>query len=191
MRKVTYSMSMSADGYIVGPDGNFAWSPPDEEIFTLATDEVRTAGVHLLGRRLYESMLYWETVDQNDSLDFSTRDFAALWRALPKIVFSTTLTGVQGNARLATSPLAEEIERLRAEPADGDIAIGGATLAADVADLGLIDEYRIRVYPLLVGGGTPFFAHRQRRENLELLESRTLASNVVYLRYRVARERPS
>ncbi len=187
MRKVTYSMTMSADGYIVGPDGNFAWSPPDEEIFTLATDEVRTAGVHLLGRRLYESMLYWETVDQNDSLDFSTRDFAALWRALPKIVFSTTLTDVQGNARLATRPLAEEIERLRAEPADGDIAIGGATLAADIADLGLIDEYRIRVYPLLVGGGTPFFAHRQRRENLELLESRTLASNVVYLRYRVAR----
>ncbi|MBB5868244.1 dihydrofolate reductase [Allocatelliglobosispora scoriae] len=187
MRSVTYSMTMSLDGYIVGPDGTFNWMAPDQEIFDLATDEVRGAGVHLLGRRLYESMLYWETVDQSPSLDFSTLDFAAIWKALPKVVFSTTLSAVQGNARLASGGLAEEIERLRADPAQSDIAIGGATLAAEAAALGLIDEYRIRVVPVLVGGGTPFFARDEHRVDLDLVESRTLASKVVYLRYRVVR----
>ena len=187
MRRVTYSMSMSLDGYIVGPDGSFDWTPPDEEIFRLATDEVREAGVHLLGRRLYESMLYWETTDQAPTLDFSTLEFAAIWKALPKVVFSTKLSAVQGNARLASGGLAEEIERLRAEPAEGDIAIGGATLAAEAATLGLIDEYRVRVYPVLVGGGIPFFAQRGQRVDLELVENRTLRSRVVYVRYRVAR----
>jgi dihydrofolate reductase len=132
-------------------------------------------------------MLYWETADQNPSLDYSTLEFAAIWKALPKVVFSTTLSAVQGNARLASGGLAEEIERLRAEPGNGDIAIGGATLAAEAAGLGLIDEYRARVYPVLVGGGIGFFAQRERRVNLELVESRTFSSSVVYLRYRVAR----
>ena len=187
MRSVTYSMSLSLDGYIVGPDGGFNWSVPDEEVFRLATDEVRGAGVHLLGRRLYESMLYWETVDQSPSIDFSTVEFAQLWRALPKVVFSTTLSEVQGNARLAAGGLAEEIERLRAEPGEGDIAIGGATLAAQAAELGLIDEYRARVYPVLVGGGIPFFPQDERRVDLELAETRAFDAQIVYLRYRVAR----
>jgi dihydrofolate reductase len=187
MRSVTYSMAMSLDGYVVGPDGSFDWTPPDEEVFDLATDEVRKVGVHLLGRRLYETMLYWETAEQNPSLDYSTREFAAIWRALPKVVFSTTLSAVQGNARLASGGLEEEIERLRGEAAEGDIAIGGATLAAEAAALGLIDEYRVRVCPVLVGGGRPFFPHREDRVNLELVESRTFNSKVVYLRYRVAR----
>lgn len=187
MRSVTYSMAVSLDGYIVGPDGGFDWGAPDEEVFRLATDEVRGVGVHLMGRRLYETMLYWETVDQNPSLDFSTLEFAAIWKPLPKVVFSTTLSEVQGNARLASGGLAEEIERLRAEPGEGDIAIGGATLAAEAAELGLIDEYRARVYPVLVGGGIPFFPQRERRVDLELVETRTFSSKVVYLRYRVAR----
>ncbi|MER6015857.1 dihydrofolate reductase family protein [Streptomyces bluensis] len=187
MRSVTYSMGVSLDGYIVGPDGGFGWTAPDEEVFRLATDEVRKAGVHLLGRRLYETMLYWETTDQNPSLDFSTLEFAAIWKALPKVVFSTTLSAVQGHARLASGGLAEEIERLRAEPGEGDIAIGGATLAAEAAALDLIDEYRARVYPVLVGGGISFFPQRERQVDLELVETRTFNSRVVYLRYRVAR----
>jgi len=187
MRSVTYSMSVSLDGYIVGPDGDFDWTAPDEEVFRLATDEVREVGVHLLGRRLYETMLYWETADQNPSLDYSTLEFAAIWKPLPKVVFSTTLSAVQGNARLASGGLAEEIERLRAEPGEGEIAIGGATLAAEAAALGLIDEYRTMVYPVLVGGGIPFFPRRERRVDLELVETRTFSSRVVYLRYRVAR----
>src|SRR6186997_2850575 len=154
MRSVTYSMGASLDGYIVGPDGGFDWTPPDAEVFRSWIDEIREVGVHLLGRRLYETMLYWETVDQ-DSLDDAQLEWAAIWKPLPKVVFSATLSAVQGTARLASGGLAEEIERLRAEPGEGDIAIGGATLAAEAAALGLIDEYRARVYPVLVGGGTP------------------------------------
>jgi dihydrofolate reductase len=188
MRRVTYSMGVSLDGYIVGPDGGFNWSAPDEEDFRFVTDEIREVGVHLLGRRLYETMLYWETADQDPSLDRSMLEWAALWKPLPKVVFSTTLSAVQGNARLASAGLAEEVERLRAESEEGNIALGGAMLAAEAAALGLIDEYRARVYPLLVGGGIPFFPQRERRVDLELIETRTFSSRVVYLRYRVVRE---
>ena len=187
MRSVTYSMSVSLDGYIVGPDGGFDWPALDEEVFRFWIDEIREVGVHLLGRRLYETMLYWETADQDPSLDDAELEWAALWKPLPKVVFSTTLSAVQGNARLASGGLAEEIERLRAEPGEGDIAIGGATLAAEAAALGLIDEYRAMVYPVLVGGGSPFFPRRERRVDLELVETRTFSSRVVYLRYRVTR----
>jgi dihydrofolate reductase len=187
MRSVTYSMGASLDGYIVDPDGNFDWGVPDEEVFRFWIDEIREVGVHLLGRRLYETMLYWETADQDRALDDSELEWAALWKPLPKVVFSTTLSAVQGNARLASGGLAEEIERLRAEPGEGDIAIGGATLAAEAAALGLIDEFRVIVYPVLVGGGIPFFPQRERRVDLELVETRTFSSGVVYLHYRVAR----
>ena len=187
MRSVTYSMGVSLDGYIVGPDGDFDWTAPDEEVFRFVTDEIREVGVHLLGRRLYETMLYWETADQDPSLDDSMLEWAAIWKPLPKVVFSTTLSAVQGNARLASGGLAEEIERLRAEPGEGDIAIGGATLAAEALALGLVDEYRIRVCPVVVGGGTPFFPRDGRRVDLDLVETRTFDSTVVYLRYRVAR----
>jgi len=187
MRRVTYSMGVSLDGYIVGPDGGFDWTVPDKEVFRFWIDEIREAGVHLLGRKLYETMLYWETADQDPPLDDAELEWAGLWKPLPKVVFSTTLSAVQGNARLASRGLAEEIERLRAEPGEGDIAIGGATLAAEAAASGLIDEYRTMVYPVLVGGGIPFFPQRERRVDLELVETRTFSSGVVYLRYRVAR----
>jgi dihydrofolate reductase len=185
MRSVTFSMSMSLDGYIVGPDGGFDWTAPVEDVFRFWIDEIREVGVHLLGRRLYETMLYWETADQDPSLGDAELEWAALWNPLPKVVFSTTLSAVEGSARLASGGLAEEIERMRAEPGQGDIAIGGATLAAGVAELGLIDEYRVMVYPVLVGGGTPFFPRHERRVDLELVETRTFDSKVVYLRYRV------
>jgi dihydrofolate reductase len=187
MRSVTYSMGVSLDGYIVGPDGDITAPPPDEEVWRLVIDEIRAVGVHLMGRRLYETMLYWETADQDPALDDKELEWTALWKPLPKVVFSTTLSAVQGTARLASGGLAEEIERLRAEPGEGDIAIGGATLAAEAAALDLIDEYRIRVYPMLDGGGIPYFPQRERRVDLELVETRTFSSGVVYLRYRVPR----
>ena len=102
MRSVTYSMGVSLDGYIVGPDGGFGWAAPDEEVFRFVTDEIRQVGIHLLGRRLYETMLYWETADQDPSLDDSMLEWAAIWKPLPKVVFSTTLPAVQGHARLAS-----------------------------------------------------------------------------------------
>ena len=187
MRSVTYSMGISLDGYIVGPAGEITSEAPDEEVWRLVMDEIRGVGVHLMGRRLYETMLYWETADQEQSLDDVELEWAALWKPLPKVVFSRTLSAVEGNARLASSGLAEEIERLRAEPGEGDIAIGGATLAAEAAALGLIDEYRVIVYPVLVGGGISYFPQGDRRVNLDLVETRTFSSRVVYLRYRVAR----
>ena len=187
MRSVTYSMGVSLDGYIVGPDGDITSWAPDEEVWKFVMDEIREVDVHLMGRRLYETMLYWEIGDQEASFDDAEREWAALWRPLPKVVFSTTLSAVQGNARLAAGGLAEEIARLRAEPGEGDIAIGGATLAAEAAALGLIDEYRARVYPVLVGGGIPYFPRAERRVDLELVESRTFSSSVVYLRHRVVR----
>jgi dihydrofolate reductase len=187
MRSLTYSMSMSLDGYIVGPDGGFDWPGFSKDVFRFWIDDIREVGVHLLGRRLYETMLYWETADQDRSLDDAELEWSALWKPLPKVVFSTTLSEVQGNARLASGGLAEEIERLRAEPGEGEIAIGGATLAAEAAALGLIDEYRAMVYPVLVGGGISFFPQHERRVDLELVETRTFSSRVVYLHYRVAR----
>jgi dihydrofolate reductase len=187
MRSVIYSMGVSLDGYIVGPDGRFDWTPPDQEVFRFITDQTRELAAYVLGRRLYETMLYWETADQDPSLDDDALRWAAIWKPLPKVVFSTTLSAVEGNARLATGSLVEEIDRLRGEPADGDIAIGGATLAGEAARLGLIDEYRPRVHPVLVGGGIPFYPQSERRVDLELVESRPFASQTVYLRYRVAR----
>ena len=187
MRSVTYSMGASLDGYIVGPGGEITAPPPDEEVWRSVTDEIREVGVHLMGRRLYETMLYWETADQDPTLDDSMLEWAAIWKPLPKVVFSTTLSAVQGTARLVSGGLAEEIERLRAEPGEGHIAIGGATLAAEGAALGLIDEYQAMVYPVLVGGGIPYFPRDERRVDLELVETRTFSSSVVYLRYRVAR----
>ncbi|WP_242910510.1 dihydrofolate reductase family protein [Actinomadura terrae] len=187
MRDVTYSMNVSLDGYIAGPDGGFDWGAPSAEVFRSWIDEIRGVGVHLLGRRLYETMLYWETAEQEESLDEAQLEWAALWNPLPKVVFSTTLSEVRGNARLASGGPAEEIARLRAEPGEGDIAIGGATLAAAAAAADLIDEYRVRVYPVLVGGGVPFFPQGGRQVDLELVETRTFGSRVVHHRYRVVR----
>ena len=179
-----YTMGVSLDGYIVGPDGSFEWTEPDPGLFRFITDQTRDLAAYVMGRRLYETMLYWETVDQ-DALDDDARAWAAIWNPLPKIVFSTTLSAVEGTARLAMGSLAEEIERLRGEAGDRDIAIGGATLAGAAARLDLIDEYRPRVYPVLVGGGIPYFSQDARRADLELVETRTFESGIVYLRYRV------
>ncbi|NUP19800.1 MAG: dihydrofolate reductase [Streptomyces sp.] len=187
MRRVTYSMNVSLDGFIVGPDGGFDWGAPEAEVFRFWIDEIRGVDVHLMGRRLYETMLYWETAEQEGSLDDAELEWVALWNPLPKVVFSNTLSAVQGNARLASGGVAEEIERLRAEPGEGEIAIGGATLAAEAAAADLIDEYRTMVYPVLVGGGIPYFPRNERRVELELVETRRYGSRVVYLRHRVVR----
>ena len=187
MRSVTYSMGVSLDGYIVGPDGDFDWTAPDEGGLSLRHRRDTRGRRPPVGTTAVRDDAVLGDRRPDPSLDDSMLEWAAIWKPLPKVVFSTTLSAVQGNARLASGGLAEEIERLRAEPGEGDIAIGGATLAARAAALGLIDEYRARVYPVLVGGGIPFFPQRERRVDLELVETRTFSSRVVYLRYRVAR----
>lgn len=185
MRKLIYSMGTSLDGYIAGRDGDIDWSAPDEELHRFHNEQTRELGVHLLGRRLYETMVYWETADRDPAANDVIVEFARIWQALPKIVFSTSLEQVEGNARLATDGLAEEVARLKRE--DGaDIAVGGAGLAGACAKLGVIDEYRLFVSPVVLGGGTPFFPALDDRINLELVEMRTFDSRVQYVRYRVA-----
>lgn len=186
MRQVTCSMGISLDGCISGPDGGLSWTPPDEELFRFATDEVRGLAVHLLGRRLYEAMTYWDTID-HQSLTGLQQEFADVWSSLPKVVFSTSLTSLHDGYRLPAGGLAEEIETWRATEGPGNIGIGGAALAAEAAALGLIDEYRLRVYPVVLGGGTPFFPKAERGDDLELLDTRTFESGVVHLHYRVRR----
>lgn len=188
MADVTFSMSTSLDGYIVGPDGAFDWSRPDDDVFAYATDEVRELKVHLLGRRLYETMTYWDTAEDDPELSDAEREFAVLWRALPKVVFSTTLESVDGaNTRLANGDVVDEVERWRALPGAGAIGVGGAGLADAAAAAGLIDEYRTTVYPVLVGGGTPFFPRGERRVDLELVAERRFAGGVIAMRHRVVR----
>ena len=182
MRKLIYSMTVSLDGYIAGPDGAIDWSVPDEELFLLHTQQVQETGVQLCGRRLYETMVYWETA-QESPLAAGHVEFAQIWKALPKVVFSTTLQSVVGNTRLASGSVDEEVSRLKEQPGK-DIAVGGAGLAGVCMNLDLIDEWRLFVSPVLLGGGTPYFPTLHERINLELVETKTFGSRVVYLRYR-------
>jgi dihydrofolate reductase len=182
LKKLIYSMGVSLDGFIAGPDGNFDWSAPDEELHRFHNQQTAELGAHLLGRRLYETMVYWETADQHLSDDYRM-EFARIWQALPKVVFSSTLEEVEGNARLARGGVAEEVARLKQEPGK-DLGVGGAGLASTCAQLGLIDEYRLFLNPVIAGGGTPFFPPLERRADLELVETRTFGSRVVYARYR-------
>jgi dihydrofolate reductase len=177
MANVIYSMTTSLDGFIAGPDGDFSWSAPDAELHAFHNEQTRGLSAHLCGRNLYETMVYWEREDE--SRDAVAREFAEIWRPLPKIVFSTTLTEVEGNARLATGTLAEELAKL-----DGDVGVGGAGLAASCFEPGLVDEVHIFVYPVILGGGTPFLP--PVRLDLSMVEARTFGGKVTHVRYRRA-----
>jgi dihydrofolate reductase len=180
MRRLIYSMTASLDGFIAGPDGAIDWSMPDEELFAFHTQQVQETGVQLCGRRLYETMLYWETAQE--TWPEGHVEFARIWKALPKVVFSTTLESVVGNARLASDGVGEEVARLKEQPGK-DIAVGGPGLARACMKLGLIDEWRLFVSPVLLGGGTPYFPPLGETTNLELVDTRTFGARVVYLRY--------
>jgi dihydrofolate reductase len=177
-----YSMGVSVDGFIADREGGFGWTVPDEELFRFHLARVGELGCHLCGRKLYETMLVWET-------DPSLRDteldaaFADVWCALPKVVFSRTLDSVQGNARLAEASVAEEVAAALAAT-DKDVEIGGAGVAAAAIELGLVDELRMFRYPIVVGGGTPFLPAVTEEIPLELIETRMFGSRVVYERYR-------
>ena len=180
-----YSMGVSVDGFIADREGRFGWAVPDEELFGFHLERVRRLGGHLCGRKLYETMLVWET-------DLSLRHtelhaaFADVWCGLPKVVFSRTLDSVQGNARLAEGSVAEEVVEMLATT-DKDVEIGGAGLAAAAIELGLVDELRIFRAPIVVGGGTPFLPPVTEDVPLELIETRAFGSRVVYERYRRVR----
>jgi dihydrofolate reductase len=176
-----YSMSVSVDGFIADRDGAFAWTAPSEELFRFHLAQVSELTGYLLGRRLYETMLVWET-------DPSLRDtelraaFADVWCALPKVVFSRTLDSVQGNARLAEASVAEEVAAALGAT-DRDVSIGGAGLAAAAIELGLVDELRMFRHPIVVGGGTPFLPPVAADVPLDLIETRTFGSRVIFERF--------
>ena len=180
-----FSMNVSVDGFINDREGGFAWTAPDDELFRFHLAQVSELGGYLCGRRLYETMLVWET-------DASLREtelgaaFANVWRAIPKIVFSRTLSEVQGNARLAHATVAVEVAAaLDATPKD--LAIGGASLAAAAIELDLVDELRVFRNPIVVGGGTPFLPPVTHELPLEVAEARTFGSRVIYERFRRVR----
>jgi dihydrofolate reductase len=181
-----YSMGVSVDGFIADRDGEFGWSVPSDEQFRFHIEQVSELGGYLSGRRLYETMLPWET-DPSFREDALQAEFADVWSAIPKVVFTRTLESVQGNARLAEASLAEEAAAAQAAT-DKDVAIGGAGLAAAAVELGIVDELRIFRHPIVVGGGTPFLPPVTQDVPLDLIETRTFGSRVVYERYARARD---
>ncbi|HEY7631279.1 MAG TPA: dihydrofolate reductase family protein [Thermoleophilaceae bacterium] len=187
MPKLIYSMGVSLDGYIAAPDGSIDWSAPDEELHQFHNQQARETGVHLYGRRLYEEMQLWETVDRDPSAPKHMVEFSKIWKGTPKLVFSTTLERVQGNARLLRHVDGEDVARLKEGPGK-QLAVGGAGLAATFIRLGLVDEYHLFISPVVLGGGTPYWPDLDERIKLELVESRTFASRVVYVRYRRLRD---
>src|SRR4051812_37781338 len=181
-----YSLGVSVDGFIADREGGFNWSAPNEDLFRFHVTQTRELGGFLLGRRLYETMLVWETDPsmRNTELDVA---FADVWCSIPKVVFSRTLDSVQGNARLAESSLAEEAAAAL-EATDKDVGIGGAGLAAEAIELDLVDELRMFRHPIAVGGGTPFLPPVTEDVRLHLIETRACGSRVIYERYRRARD---
>jgi dihydrofolate reductase len=185
MRELVYSMGVSLDGFISGPAGEIDWTVPDEKLHRFHNEQAREVGVHLLGRRLYETMVFWETAEDDPERTEVEREFARIWKPIPKLVFSTTLNEVEGKATIAAEGVVEEVDRLKAEAGKG-LAVGGAGLASTLVEHDLIDEYRLFISPILLGEGRPFFPPIERRIELELVETRCFASRVVYTRYRRA-----
>jgi dihydrofolate reductase len=183
MRKLIYSMGVSLDGFIAGPTDEIDWSAPDKELHRFFNDQAREVGVELYGRRLYENMRPWDKVEEHPAPSPEALEFARIWRKTPKVVFSTTLDAVEGNARLVKTDAVAEAQKLKHRPGS-DLAVGGAGLAATFIAAGLVDEYRQFVHPVVLGGGTPYFPPLDRRIGLELIETRIFGSRVVYLRYR-------
>jgi dihydrofolate reductase len=178
-------MALSLDGYIAGPNQAGGLAAPSEELHRFHNEQAAELGMHLLGRRLYEVMTYWDTAEeQNPEAPEYALEFARIWKRLPKVVYSSTLESVEGNARLSHADPVEEVRELK-EGAGADIAVGGAELASTLTAAGLIDEYRLFATPVVLGGGKPFFGGDTQLD-LELVETRTFESGVVYLRYQRA-----
>jgi len=186
MRKVIYRMLVSLDGFIEAPNGDIGWSAPDPELHQHFNDLERTVDAFLYGRGLYENMAaYWPTADQDPSATEQVKEYAGIWRAKPKIVFSTTLQGVEWNSRLVRGNIAEEVNRLKAEPGH-ELTVGGAGLAARLMQLDLIDEYWLYIHPIVLGGGKPVFGPLQSKIDLQLVETSRFGHGVVLLRYEKA-----
>src|SRR5215216_5691026 len=188
MAHLIYTTNTSLDGYIEDMDGKFDWTDPSDEVFQFITNLIRADGTHLYGRRTYESMMVWETDPNLASQSPLLRDFAQVWQAADKIVYSRTLEAASTHkTQIERNFNPEAIRRLK-ESVEQDIHIGGAELAAQAFRAGLIDECHLFIAPIIVGGGKPALPDNVRLD-LELLDERRFGSGVVYLRHRIRQAR--
>jgi dihydrofolate reductase len=185
MARLIYSAIMSLDGYIADAEGRFEWAAPDEEVFSFVTDLERPVGTYLYGRRMYETMRYWETAPTIDGQSPAGLDFARIWQAADKIVYSATLREPDtARTRVERDFDPDQVRKLK-EAADRDLTVGGAHLAAQAIAAGLVDEYQLFLVPAVVGGGTRALPGRARL-NLALAQERRFGNGTVYLRYHPA-----
>jgi len=181
--KLIYNLNVSLDGFIETPDHSLDWTVVDDELHSWFNDQTRTLDATLYGRRLWEVMAaHWPTAEDDPSGTDVTREFAVIWNAMPKVVFSTTLESVEHNARLVRGEVGEVLDGVRRE-FDGDIGVAGADLAGQFVQRGLVDEYRIVVHPVVIGAGTPFWPKLDAPMRLRLVETRTFESGVMLVSY--------
>jgi len=182
--KLIYSAIASLDGYVADEHGNFDWAAPDEEVHSFLNDLERPVGTYLYGRRMYEVMAYWETADTAADQPPVIRDFAEIWQAADKIVFSRTLEQASSSrTRIERDFDPEAVRQLKAS-AERDLTVGGPELAAQAIEAGLVDEFQLFFTPVVVGGGKQALPDGVRLR-LELLDERRFGNGVVYLRYRI------
>jgi dihydrofolate reductase len=187
MAKLVYSAITSLDGYVEDEDGKFDWAVPDDEVHAFVNDLEREIGTYLYGRRIYETMIFWDTVGSGDDQPAVSRDFATIWQAAEKVVYSRTLEGVSSaRTRLERDFVPEAVLDLKATAAR-DISVGGAELAGQALDAGLVDELHLFAAPVVVGGGKAALPDHVRIR-LELLDERRFGNGVVHLHYRVTGE---
>ena len=187
MRRLTYGMNLSLDGYVAAPGDDLGWGVPSDELFQWWSDRVAATGLALYGRKLWKSMSsYWPAAEQKPGATAAEVEYARRWREVPKVVFSSTISTVGWNARLVSDDAVAEITRLKAEDG-GPMDLSSATLAAAAMRAGLVDEYAIVTHPVLVGGGTPYFIALDSWVDLTLLETRTFPNGVLLTRYETRR----
>ncbi|MGH8871535.1 MAG: dihydrofolate reductase family protein [Acidimicrobiia bacterium] len=183
MRKIILMMSVSIDGFIEGPGGEIDWHMVDDELHDHFNKQLRAMGAFLNGRVTYELMAgFWPTADTDPSSTGPMVEFARIWRDMPKIVYSRTLEHADWNTTVVRDLVVEEVEELKAQPG-GDLALGGADLAAAFRRHDLIDEHRLYVHPIVIGEGKPLFQPSDTRMSLRLAETQTFGNGVVLLRY--------
>ena len=185
MRKIIYLMSVSLDGYVEGPDGKFGWSRPDEEVHRFYNKIAQDLDAFLYGRRMYETMAVWETMDQDPAMPDYIREFAQIWKNKRKVVVSRTLKTVGPNCKLVARDIEAEVRTLK-QQSGNDVGVSGPGLASTLARSGLIDEYGLVVFPVMVGGGKSYFPKVDRAIPLRLRETRSFKCGAVYLRYELA-----
>lgn len=185
MGKIIFSMQLSLDGYIEGPNGEFDWPIVEAELLDYFNDEIADVDTFLYGRKVYDGMAaFWPTADTNPVSNAPMQEYARIWRPMPKIVFSRTLERADWSTRIVADDLPGAVAELRAQPDTTHLLYGGADVTATFMAHDLIDEYWLFIHPVFLGGGTRLFGPLEHRQDLTLTETRTFSSAVVHARYR-------